>query len=159
MSDDWLFDKIQRVPKISNKQIAAMRHIEPVLQDEETRMYQRIKGIEEIDPRNVSFLWDAQPTGPLFTFQTLNIARIITQHKSSVFFKPSLAEVYAWILVYMPETWEQVTCFHISNVERISRSSDCVCQCDVMGGPMLKRGKESRSLSGAVTGWTLEPVE
>jgi hypothetical protein len=147
---DWLYEKIQRVPAISDAQIAAMRHIEPVLRDGESGMFRRIIGIGKIDPKTTSFLWDAKPTGQEFTFHTLNISTIITQHTSSVFFKPSLAEVYAWLLVYMPETWGNVTHFCLGEAKRIGGSSDIMCECEVMGGQMLVRGREHMFPGGSV---------
>lgn len=138
---EYLYEKMRRVPTITDEQIAAMRHIVPVLSDG-FGMYRRIVGIDAIDPRTQSFLWDAEPTGEEFTFDTLNVATIITQHYSSVFFKPSLAEVYAWMLVYMPDTWNLFTHFCLGEAKRISRSYDVVCECSVMGGKMLVKGKE-----------------
>lgn len=141
---EWLFEQINRVPKISNKQIAAMRHIEPVLKTENSCMYRRIKDADKLAPRTQSFLWDAQPVGEEFTFNTLNISRIITQHHCGCFFKPSLAEVYVWILVYMPKTWQAVRYFHIDGYGNIGSSSDHWAYCDVMGGKLLERGEKIR---------------
>lgn len=145
---DWLFDKIQRVPEISDEQVAAMRHIEPVLRVGESCMYRGIAGIDKIDPRRTSFLWDAKPTGPEFTFHQLNMPTIITQHHSAVFFKPSLVEVYAWMLVYMPDCWWYFTHFCLGEPKRIGSSSDFVCECVVMGGETLCRGPEVRFANG-----------
>ena len=147
---DWLYDKIKRVPAISDEQIAAMRHIEPVLASSYFGMFQKIKGISRIDPRKQSFLWDAKPIGCEFTFDRLNRSTIITQHYSSVFFKPSLAEVYSWMLVYMPDTWEHFTHFCLGEPKRIGGSSDIMCECEVMGGEMLVRGKEHVFANGEV---------
>lgn len=146
----WLYDRIHRVPEISDDQIAAMRHIEPVLRDGESCMYRRIIGIGKIDPRRTSFLWDAKPHGREFTFHQLNMATIITQHHSSVFFKPSLAEVYAWMLVYMPESWGHFTHFCLGEPKRIGSSSDIMCECVVMGGEILYRGNEVTFANGEV---------
>lgn len=155
---DYLYDKIQRVPLISDGDISEMRHIEPVLAVANTAMYQRIKDSAKLHPRNVSFLWDAEPVGDLFTFDTLDKAVILTQHESSVFFKPSLAEVYAWIRVYMPEAWENVRYFCMGNMKRIPHSSDCVCECTLMGGRMLKYG-DSIMFPNGETGYQLVPAE
>lgn len=154
---NWLYDKIQRVPEISDEQISAMRHIEPVLRDGESFMYRRITGIDKIDPRNASFLWDARPTGREFTFHRLNMVTIITQHHSSVFFKPSLAEIYAWMLIYMPESWVNFTHFFLGEPKRIGASSDIACECLVMGGEMLVQGQECVFANGEV-GHQLVPV-
>ncbi len=153
---DYLYDKMRRVPVITDEQIAAMRHIVPVLSDGHG-MYRRIAGIDAINARNQSFLWDAKPAGEQFRFDTLNVATILTQHYSSVFFKPSLAEVYAWILVYMPDTWHLFTHFCLGEARRISRSSDVVCECSVMGGKMFVKGKEIVFPSGEI-GHQLTPV-
>lgn len=153
---DWLYDKIQRVPKISDKQIEDMRHIEPVLRVRNSSMYQKIKGIKNQDARNVSFLWYAEPTGPEFTFDTLNQSEIITQHHSSVFFKPSLAEVYAWIRIYLPKEWCLLRYFCLEEPKRIGGSSDFSARCTVMGGTMLVRGKEFVCPGGQI-GYELIP--
>lgn len=150
MAHDWLYDKIQRVPAITDEQIAEMRHIEPVLRDGERQWFRRIKDARKLHPRDVSFLRDAEPTGDDFTFDSLNISQIITQHHSAVFFKPSLAEVYAWIRVYMPETWREVRFFCLRPAERLGGTSDLFCICDVMGGRALVRGPEFIFPSGAV---------
>jgi hypothetical protein len=139
-NSEWLYSKVQRVPKITDEQIREMIHIEPLLKTE-SNMYQRIAGIPFLDPRKDSFLWDAKPIGREFTFTCLNITEIITQHKSGVFFKPSLAEVYAWIRVYMPETWKDVDYFCMGEPKRIGGSSDIMCQCEIMVGKTLVKGK------------------
>ena len=149
VENKYLYECVNRVPKISDKQIAKMRHIQPVLKDSETGMYRSIRGISDVDPRRESCLWNAVPTAGVFTFHQLNMATIITQHKSSVFFKPSLAEVYAWILVYFGKDWQRVTHFHIGQSERCGASSDIYSQTICMGGPKLIRG---RQVSG---GWEL----
>lgn len=143
-----LFELVRRVPEISNSDIAVMRHIEPVLR--QGYMFRRIAGISSIDPRDSSFLWDAKPTGEPFTFSILNMTVIITQHHSAVFFKPSLAEIYAWIRVYMPMTWQQVRFFCIEDNNRIDGTTDVYCKCTVMGGDMLVEGKPVRFISGAI---------
>jgi len=140
MSRDWLFDKLKRIPHISDAQIAEMRHIHPVVKD--GFGYRRIAGADSICPRSVCCIWDAQPVGDRFTFDTLNETTIVTQHKSSVFFKPSLAEVYAWIRLYFRKDWRMIRFFCLVDAQRISGSSDCVCQCKVMGGPMLTQGPD-----------------
>lgn len=138
---DWMYNKVQRVPPITDEQIAEMRHIEPLLRVENSVMYRKIRNSDRLDPRNVSFLWDAKPTGGEFTFDTLNTTRIITQHHSSVWFKPSLAEVYAWIRVYMPETWREVKAFCMGEAQRIGSSCDFMCHCEIMGGRVLVQGR------------------
>lgn len=149
---NWLYDKINRVPEISDKQIEEMRHIYPVLRT--GGFVRKIKNQELIDPRNQSFLWDADPEGDEFTFDQLNSSTIITQHHSAIFFKPSLAEVYAWIRVYMPETWNMVVCFCMGEEARIGSSSDIMCHCTLMGGPKLVKGKEFTTATG-YTGYEL----
>ena len=141
---DYLYDKVTRVPEISDEQIAEMRHIHPIFKAGPNR-YQRIKGVDKIDARKVAFLWDAEPTGPEFFFDQLNEVEIITQHYSSVFLKPSLAEVYAWIRLYMPETWEGVRFFwlDIDNYHRFSGCTNWYAPCYLFGGPMKALGKMS----------------
>lgn len=144
---NWMYDKINRVPKISNKQIEEMRHIYPTLRVDGS-FVKRVKDQELIDPRNQSFLWDAVPEGDEFTFHQLNSSTIITQHHSAIFFKPSLAEVYAWIRVYMPKTWNMVTCFCMDEPARLGSSSDMMCHCTLMGCPKLVKGKSFTTVTG-----------
>ena len=139
----WLFERVIRIPHITDSQIAEMRHIEPVLRVRDSCMYQRIKGIESIHARETSFLWSAEPTGEEFTFDVLNQTQIITQHLCSIFFKPSLAEVYAWIRLHFQDNWRSVTHFCIGEPQRLGGSSDCWCQTTVMGGPVLVRGRRT----------------
>lgn len=146
----WLYDTIRRVPPITDDQINAMRHIEPVLQDPKSGMYRRVAKIQKVHPRNESFLWDARPTGKEFTFHALNEATIITQHESSVFFKPSLAEVYAWMLVYLPDDWNRFGYFFLGEPNRISGSTDCVCECQLLGGPLLYKGDQVVFADGSI---------
>lgn len=47
----WLFDYVNRVPSITDVQIAEMRHILPVMQAETPGMYQLIDGGDKVDPR------------------------------------------------------------------------------------------------------------
>lgn len=144
----WIFELVNRVPSISDAEISEMRHIEPVLAED--GMFRRIVGVEKLHPRDVSFLWNAKPHGDLFTFEQLNITTIITQHHSSVFFKPSLAEVYAWIRFYLREQWNQVKFFCLESPERIASSTDFYCKCQIMGGDMLVIGDPVTFASGAI---------
>ncbi len=137
----WLFEKIKRVPSISDAQIKLMRHIEPLVKVPSSCMYRRIAGAGKIHPRNVSFLFAAEPTGDEFTFDTLNVSTIITQHHSAMFFKPSLAEVYAWIRIYLGENWREVSFFCMGEHRRIGSCTDVACDVEVMGGPILVRGQ------------------
>lgn len=147
---DWLYDKIKRVPPITDEQIAEMRHIEPVLKVPDSAMYRRVKDAQEIHPTSVSCIWSAEPTGEEFTFHTLNVSRIITQHHSNVFFKPSLAEVYAWIRFFMLEHWRDVRFFCLGEAWRIGSTCDIACECEVMGGDMLRRGKPIQFANGTI---------
>jgi hypothetical protein len=70
-SNDWLYAHVHRVPKITNAQISRMRHIFPVLRDADSSMFRRIAGSELLHPKDVSFLWDAEPIGEEFTVHTL----------------------------------------------------------------------------------------
>lgn len=155
---DWLYDKINRVPDISDDHIAEMRHIEAVLKMPNSVMYRRIQGIEKLDPRDVSFLWNAEPVGGEFTFHDLNRSVVITQHHSSVFFKPSLAEVYAWIRFYMPEEWRRVMYFCLREPTRIGASTDFMCECELMGGKKLVDGKPIVFANGSIGHYLVEAV-
>ena len=135
-----------------------MRHIEPVLQVPDSCMYRRIKDATSIDPRQESCLWDAEPTGKEFTYGTLDITRVVTQHTSSIFFKPSLAEVYAWIRVFFHDRWQEVDCFCLGEATRISQSTDFICQCDVMGGQVMVKGGDVTFANGEI-GYRLVPQE
>lgn len=148
-NSEWLYSKVQRVPKITDEQIREMIHIEPLLKTE-SNMYQKISGIQLIHPKKETFLWAPKPTGKEFTFHQLNITEIITQHNSSVFFKPSLAEVYAWIRFYMPDEWNKVEYFCMGEFKRIGGSSDIMCQCEIMGGKTLVKGKSFVSPGGQI---------
>lgn len=149
MNGEWLYEKVRRVPEITDAQIAEMRHIEPVMLSE-TGMYRRMARAATVHPREESFLWGAEPVGEEFTFDTLNRTTVITQHKSAVFFKPSLAEVYAWIRFYLGDEWRAVTHFYMGDAHRIGGSSDIRCDCVLMGGRKLVAGKPVRFASGAV---------
>ena len=149
MNGPWLYEKVNRVPEITDDQIAEMRHIEPVLEVVRSGMYQRIRGIKHIDPRATSFLWDAQPIGEEFTADVRNQSKIITQHRSAVFFKPSLAEVYAWIRVYLGSQWDSVKFFCLHEPQRIGGSSDMWCFCTLMTDRLLVKGNEIVCPSGA----------
>lgn len=150
MTIDWLYEKVSRVPDITDEQIAEMRHIEPVLRSQNSGMYRRIKDVDTVDPRYQSFLWNAEPTGEEFTFDVLNQTEVITQHHSSVFFKPSLAEVYAWIRVYLGDQWNAVKYFCLHDPARVGASSDIYCFCTLLGGPVLVRGKEITFPGGGI---------
>lgn len=151
MRHDWLYSKVRRVPEITDEQIAEMRHIEPVLRAPDSCMYRRIKGADKLHPRDVSFIWNAEPTGGEFAFDSLNATQIITQHHSAVFFKPSLAEVYAWIRVYLGDNWRAVRFFCMGDdVSRIGGSSDMSCNCTLLGGDLYERGDKFVLPSGAI---------
>jgi hypothetical protein len=142
---DWLYEQITRVPEITDAQIAEMRHILPVLAVPNSSMYQLVRGADALDPRSVSFLWDAQPEGEEFTFHILNMTTVITQHHSAVFFKPSLAEVYAWIRFYLGDNWASVSHFCMGESQRIGSCTDVMCWCELLGGPQLVRGAAAPS--------------
>ena len=140
MNKQWLYELVNRVPSITNGQIAKMRHIEPVVKIPNSVFYRRIEGADKLHPRDVSCIWHRTPIGEPFTFNTLDVTEIITQHHSSIFFKPSLAEVYAWILFYMPTEWTRVRYFCLGEANRIGSSTDIMCRCEIMGGKMLVSG-------------------
>jgi hypothetical protein len=139
----WSTTEPLLVPDIYDHEIAAMRHIEPLLQVPGTAWYQRIKGIQDIHPRNVSYLWNAEPCGELMAFGPLGRVTIMSFHKfgAPVFFKPSLAEVYASILRFVPE-WKHVRFFSLrsENLGTANVIGDCHwCLCDLFGEPSSTR--------------------
>lgn len=148
-----MFEQIRRVPEITDEQIAAMRRIVPCILQEDG-MYKEIEDADKIDARRVSFLWNAEVHGEPFTFT--NMATIITQHYSAYFFKPSLAEVYAWILFAFPQNWDKITHFCLGEPRRISGTVDCVCECMVADGPKLVRGEPVVFANGHI-GYELVP--
>lgn len=138
----YLFEMVERVPNITDRQIEEMRHIHPVLRKPDIYCYYyKMKDANLLDPRNVSFLWNAQPEGEVFYFSALTDTTIITQHHSSVFFKPSLAEVYAWIRFYLGENWNEVKYFCIGDYERIGSSCDMYAKCTIFSGEPQYIGK------------------
>ena len=147
---DYLYSKVCRVPEITDTEIAEMRHIEPLLRVADSVMYRRMKDADKIDARNVSFSWDATPIGGEFTFDTLNSTTVITQHNSSIFFRPSLAEVYAWIRFYLGDQWRSVSHFCMGECRRLPGSTDVACDCVLMGGPILVAGGRVVFPSGAI---------
>ncbi len=153
---EYLFEMNERIPPITKDQIAEMRHIQPLLRVGETEGFRRIKNQERLHAENVSFLWDADPDGNEICFGPLDTTTIITLHKSSVFFKPSLAEVYAWIRLYFRENWAKVGFFCLENPRRINGSSDCVCDCQVMGVTPLIKGR-GQFLESGYTAYELVP--
>lgn len=153
---DYLYEHVRRVPEITDDQIAEMRHIEPVLRIE--HMYRRIKNADAIDPRDESCIWNAEPTdAEPFTVGLLDSTTIITQHRSSVFFKPSLAEVYAWIRVFVPEHWNRIRFFYLGEAQRVPHSTDCWCECELLSGAVLVRGEPVMFANGEI-GHKLERV-
>jgi hypothetical protein len=156
MSGPYLYEMVKRVPDISDEHIAMMRHIEPVLKFE-YGCYRRIAGMDKIDPRNVAFNWDENPIGGEFAFDTLNQVEVATQHRSSIFFKPSLAEVYAWILFYLGDNWRFVRFFHMGEWKRCGGSTDVICNCTLLGGRILVKGKQIKFCDGSI-GYQMEEV-
>lgn len=138
----YLYEKVVRV--------AEMRHIHPVLRVENSVMFRRINRIEDVHPRDQSFLWSADPTGDEFTFDQLNQSVVLTQHHSAVFFRPSLAEVYAWIRVYMKDDWRLVRFFWIQEFERVPGTTDVIAKCLLMGGRMLVKGDQVTFADGSI---------
>lgn len=156
---DWLYNKVRRVPEITDGQIADMRHILPVLRVPDSCMYRRIKDADKVHPRDVAFTWANEPIGGEFTAHSLNTTTIITQHRSSVLFKPSLAEVYAWIRFYLRDDWQAVKFFCMGDdAERIGGSSDVACKCVLLGGEFLEKGDEFEFASGVI-GHKLRPLK
>ena len=90
----YLFELVNRVPEITDEQIAEMRHIEPVFRVV-GNIYRRIKDVDKLHPRDVSCIGMIVPVGEELAPGVLDQAEIITQHHSGTCFVPSLAEVYA----------------------------------------------------------------
>jgi hypothetical protein len=152
-----LYELVNRVPDISDAEIAEMRHIEPLLGAD--GMFRRIEGADSLHPRDVSFLWNASPVGDPFTFDTLDRTEIITQHKSSMFFKPSLAEVYGWIRFYMKSDWNAVRFFSLGDYYRVSGETDVICKCIIMGGDLLVKGQPVRFADGSIGHYLVKQVK
>ena len=132
------------IPEISDSLVERMRsHIEPLIPDSDAGSgYRRIKDVERIDARRQSFLWDAEPCGPRLVFEPLNQLQIITFHAfgAPVFFKPSLAEVYAGILRFVPE-WERIRFFALraDNLGADNIIGSCHwCRCSLFGETPLE---------------------
>lgn len=102
------------IQDISDEEIAEMRHIQPLIKED--GLFWRIKGIDDIDPRGVSFLSGAKPTGAGLVSGMLNSVQIMTFHKYGApsFFKPSLAEVYAAIRRFIPQ-WHDAKFFYLQD--------------------------------------------
>jgi hypothetical protein len=134
----WLYSCVKRIPDISAEQIAAMRHIEPVVPiSKNSRWYRRIASGQTIDPYDVAFNWNVTTIGEPFTFGADGEATIITQHKCAYFFKPSLAEVYAAILQQLPNDWQRVRYFCLDEVQQIPSTTDYYALCYLFSGPRL----------------------
>jgi hypothetical protein len=139
---EWLYNKVNRVPSISDEDLAEMvSAIKPVIRSRGS-FYQDMTWPDAPDPRHDSFLWHARPVGEEFAFHQLNQCGIITQHKSCVFFKPSLAEVFAWVRVFAGDNWRLFTHFCLESPARIGASSDFSARCTLCGGPRLFQGRE-----------------
>lgn len=142
MQSEWLYDKVNRVPKISDEDLAEMvSAITPVIRVSHS-FYQHMTWPDAPDPRHDSFLWHARPTGEEFAFHQLNECEIITQHHSCVFFKPSLAEVFAWVRLYAGENWRLFSHFCLENPARLGSSSDFYARCTLLGGSRLFKGRQ-----------------
>ena len=118
-------------------EIAEMRHIEPLLSVPGTDWYRRVENQERIDPKAVSYLWDAKPTGNLLAFSPFNWTDIISFHTwgAPSLFKPSLAEVYSAIRRFMPD-FRNVRYFYLRSHGMGPESiiDDCHwCYCRLFG--------------------------
>lgn len=126
------------VPKIRRKQVEAMRHIRPLLRIDGS-VYSPIKGIDKIDPFKTSFLWNAEPEDLKYLFPFSDSIEILTFHTyaATVFFKPSLAEVYASIRRFVRD-WSHVRwfCLETSNLDRLNVIGDVhFVRCRLFGEP------------------------
>ena len=138
-TETWAYSIPKIVPDITDEQIAEMRHIHPVMKEKElTCWYRHIKGAHKLHPRNVSCIWDMKPTGKRLAPHTLNEATIVTMHECSYFFKPSLAEVYAWIRFFMGDEWTRVKYFWINENQTIRLANmDVACQTTLLCDDMI----------------------
>lgn len=110
----WNNTDVKMIQDISDEEIAEMQHIQPLI--ERVGLLWRIRGIDDIDPRRTSFLWDAEPAGVGLIPGALNSVQIMTFHKYGApsFFKPSLAEVYSAIRRFIPQ-WKEAKFFHLQD--------------------------------------------
>lgn len=156
----YLYEFVDRRPRISDKQIAEMRHIVPVIRDQESIFYRLQKDGDKIDPRGVAFNWNAIPCGEEFAFGELDQATIVSQHRCPYLFKPSLDEVYASIRANFGDNWRRVRFFELLNdsVRRIGGTTDYYAECRVFGGRRLLRGKSFTAADGSI-GYSLVPME
>lgn len=94
------------VPKIEPAIVEAMRaQITPALLDPEKHWLHRIKGIDEINAYNQSFIWDGETEGEPMSWSPLDHLKIPSLHTfaASANFKPTLAECYAAIRRFLPD--------------------------------------------------------
>lgn len=139
MSITGLWEKMRPVlvPEISDSEIKSMRHIRPLIREDGTHWYRKIKGSDTLDPREIAFTWDAQPDDVAMAFSPLNKVEIMTFHKFGApsFFKPSLAEVYAAIRRCCPD-FRDVWYFylHSDHLDVANVIGDCHwCRCTLFG--------------------------
>ena len=135
----WSTTKPVFVHELMEHEIEAMRHIEPLLNIPDTCAYQRIRGIQSVDPRGETYLWDAEPYGERLCFGPLNSITIMSFHRfgAPALFKPSLAEVYGSIHRFVPD-WSRVRFFSLraDNMGPEHILGDCHwCFCDLFGEP------------------------
>lgn len=136
----WSTTKPALVHDLMDHELDAMRHIEPLLRVPDTCWYRRIADIQTIDPRGVSYLWSAKPTGSRMAFGPLSQITIMSFHRygAPVFFKPSLAEVYGAIRRFVPD-WSRVRffCLRADDMGPEHVIGDCHwCFCDLFGEPL-----------------------
>lgn len=137
-----LYNKINRVPKITREQVMEMIHIRPVLHGAGCFFYECGWDNGDPDPFNVAFLWDVKPVGDEFTFCDLNSALIIATTESSYYYKPTLAEIYAWIRVQAPDTWMLFSHFCVGEPTQFAGTVDYYMPVRLFGGPKLIKGEK-----------------
>ncbi len=127
----WDQMKVNFVPDIGDAELSEMlAQMKPVME-----VGGRFREIKMVHPRDDSFIWDPKP-GRLVQLYlgSLNSVDIITFHRSSIFFKPSMAEVMASIRRFVPD-WSPVRFFQVvpDSAVRID-GGHILARCRLFGG-------------------------
>lgn len=99
------------IPTITDEEVAELQErIRPVVFDKKGEA----RFIEPVDPRKISFTWD-----PTFTDEEVNLdvigeMQMLHTYGAPVFFKPSVAEVFAQMT---PELKKTATAFSLDKAE------------------------------------------
>lgn len=137
----WELTKPTYVPDISDERIAEMRkQISPLIKHD--NRYYRIRGIDELDAREQSYIWGAECDGEPMLFGPLETLKIMTFHKwgAPALFKPSLAEVYSSIDRFIPDTgFIGFFCLQSDNLGPQNVIGDCHwCVCELLGSAFVE---------------------